>query len=408
MFCSFDVSGNRGLAPSGSVMTTASEPVERSEDGNVGAQLGLWRPPGEQPAGPDPIAASIDAYLDDTEAAEGTRESYRTTKRRWLEWTKKHRSLTPVLLESLTAGDLRDWLAWCFDEARSAGDANPENTFNKRRREMHAVLKWLFEEERIEALPRFPKPKDQRKVAGLYFLTDQADHGELSEMERLYWAAHDMPVPPRWRDPRPIGLLWRTALVLFRDYGMDTQVLFPYKARAANVLRWKHVSPGGLPPGRVANVQCEHGWLTLKRQKTGRLMFLPLEPVVRAHLDEIRPEDVDPEEPILGRAGGMRPCQRFQRLARAAQLQDKVDIETGAVTPWVLKDLRKTCATAHNANRPGSAQYVLGHSGGAITDKHYANALPVLLEAFRTLPQPRAFRSIVDDSIKPPAGLFAR
>jgi len=350
---------------------------------DVAAQLALFNPSPDLKV--DPVAGAIDAYLDATGAAESTRDSYSTTKRRWLEWMKTHRSRRPMLLEQVTADDLRDWLTWCLDAARSAGDSNVENTHNKRRREIRAVLQWAWNEGQIDALPRFPQKLQARTVAGHYFLTDE-------EMERLYWATLAMPTPARWKDPRPIGLLWRTALVLLRNYGMDTQALFPYSKSAKSVARWKHIAGPGLPPGRVANVQGPHGWLTLRRQKTGRLLMLPLEPVVKAHLDAIRPAVVDPDEPIMGRAGGMRPCQRFQQLAAAAGLQDKVDIETEAVTPWALKDLRKTCATAHNANRPGSAQYVLGHSSGVITEKHYANALPVVLEAIRTLPQPPAFR----------------
>ncbi len=403
MFCTFDstlrseISGQEGV--------TVAAPM-----------LALFDPDGSQDrqqraqeSGRDwTVADLIDAYLEATEAAENTRASYATTRRRWAEWlavaANVHRSPTPMHIRSVTADLLVEWLDWVYREAQSAGDNNPANTCNKRRREMHAVLTWACRRRYLDALPAFPDERKQRTVAGHYFLTDE-------EMERLYWATYQMRRPHKWTDARSIGALWRCALVLFRNYGFDTQILMPYARQAASILTWATVRrQDALPPGRVANCPNECGWLVVRRQKTGRNLFLPLEPVVAAHLDAIRPADAKPDDPVLGYCGGGRPCQRFQELCRLAKLTDKWDVDAERVTRWELKDLRKTCATAHNANRPGSAMYVLGHSSGTITDQHYANALPLVLEAVRTLPQPAAFRSIVDPTIRPPVGglLFAK
>lgn len=312
----------------------------------------------------------------------------------------------PLLAAAVTRDDVRDYLGWIYSQACEAGDDNPGRSFNKRKKELHAVFHWAAKPAvgLLDAMPVFPDDRKQRSVAGHYFLTDD-------EVERLYWATYRLPEPKGWSDERSIGALWRCALVLFRNYGFDTQIVFPNTNRATSILTWACVyTEHALPPGRVANCPNGDGWLVLRRQKTGRALFLPLEAVSRAHLDAIRPAKVDPDAPVMGLAGGGKPAERFQELCRLAKLAEKWDPELQRPAPWVLKDLRKTCATVHDANLPGAARMVLGHSAGTITERHYANELPVLVRALSTLPQPAAFRSIVDASIKPPAGilLFAK
>lgn len=43
---------------------------------------------------------------------------------------------------------------------------NPGRTANKAREHLRAVLSWAWEQELIEAPPRFPGPRDQHDVAG--------------------------------------------------------------------------------------------------------------------------------------------------------------------------------------------------------------------------------------------------
>jgi hypothetical protein len=51
---------------------------------------------------------------------------------------------------------------------------------------------------------------------------------------------------------------------------------------------------------------------------------------------------------LFGR--GTRPNNRFRALCNLAGIQPKTSIETGEQCPWVLKDLRKTCATLRRAH----------------------------------------------------------
>lgn len=349
----------------------------------------------------------IDAYMDAAELAKGTRLSYLTTKRKWDAWRRfTLRSVRPKGANQVLAEDISEFLAWVYKQAVEAGDDNPGRSFNKRKKELHAVFAWAAKPSVgiLRAIPVFPDDRKQRSVAGHYFLTDE-------EIERLYWATHRMHTPKGWSDPRAIGALWRCALVLFRNYGLDTQIIFPFTNRATSILTWGTVyTKDALPPGRVANCPNGDGWLVLRRQKTQRPLFLPLEAVSRAHLEAIRPAEAKQDDPVMGLAGGGKPCERFQELCDLAQLTPKWDPELQRPKDWEIKDLRKTAATVHDANIPGSARVVLGHSSGTITERHYANDLPMLVKALGTLPQPEAFRSILDPQIKPPVGvlLFAK
>ena len=69
-------------------------------------------------------------------------------------------------------------------------------------------------------------------------------------------------------------------------------------------------------------------------------------------------------------------------------------METGEQRPWVLKDLRKTCATYYDQHVPESSVEILGHSVGGVTYRHYADRMPLAFKAIMTLPQPAAFSAL--------------
>ena len=89
------------------------------------------------------------------------------------------------------------------------------------------------------------------------------------------------------------------------------------------------------------------------------------------------------------------PTTRFRQLCDLASIKPKVDIETGEQKPWVLKDLRKTCATYYDEHMPESSIETLGHSVGGVTYRHYAHRAPLAFRAIMTLPQPAAFSALV-------------
>ncbi len=91
---------------------------------------------------------------------------------------------------------------------------NPGRTANKARENLRAVMSWAWEQDAIDTLPRFPKPRDQRDVAGRHYLTK-------AEINALYFATHKMKRPRGSNLPIPVGRYWRCALVVFFNYGVD-------------------------------------------------------------------------------------------------------------------------------------------------------------------------------------------
>jgi hypothetical protein len=75
-------------------------------------------------------------------------------------------------------------------------------------------MAWAWEHDFIETLPRFPKSRHQRDVAGRHYLTK-------AEINALYFATHEMKRPRGWSAPAPLGRYWRCALVVFFNYGVD-------------------------------------------------------------------------------------------------------------------------------------------------------------------------------------------
>lgn len=117
--------------------------------------------------------------------------------------------------------------------------------------------------------------------------------------------------------------------------------------------------------------------------------------VVHMHLKNILPAEPKPDEPVV-LGGSARPNARFQELCSLAGINPKKNAETGREDAWLLKDLRKTCATYYDEHVPESSIEILGHSVGGITYRHYAHRDPLAFKAIMTLPQPSAFRALVN------------
>ncbi len=182
---------------------------------------------------PTTLRTVVLKYLHAGRPARGTRDEYCTTLKKWKRWGDG------VPIEKLGRKEIRDFLEWVYERALEQEGLNPGRTANKAREHLRAVLGWAWEQDLIDSLPRFPKPKQQRDVAGRHYLT---------------------------------------------------------KAE----------------------------------------------------------ED-----------------------------------------PWLLKDLRKTCATYYDEHLPESSIEILGHSVGGITYRHYAHRAPLAFKAIMTLPQPTAFSALI-------------
>ncbi|MGA2699934.1 MAG: hypothetical protein ABSH35_02390 [Isosphaeraceae bacterium] len=202
--------------------------------------------------------------------------------------------------------------------------------------------------------------------------------------------------PRGWSGTIPVGRYWRSALVVFFNYGVDTGTVWK-SAPFHEPILWRHVSWSRQSPDREVKEQSPWGWLFYRRVKTGEAFYRPMNRIVHAHIKSIMPENPRPDDPVfLG--GGSRPNARFRELCNLAGIMPKTNVENGEDQPWVLKDLRKTCATYYDEHLPESSIEILGHSVGGITYRPYAHRAPLAFKAIMTLPQPTAFLALVKGS----------
>ncbi|MEZ6063352.1 MAG: hypothetical protein R3C19_23650 [Planctomycetaceae bacterium] len=328
---------------------------------------------------PTTLESAVAKYLRSGNPAQRTREEYATTLRKWARWGEG------VPLDQLSRSKLRDFFNWAYDDAATRDGRNPGRTANKVRAHLRAVMSWAWEQDLVDALPRFPKEKPQRDVAGRHYLTK-------SELNALYFATHRMKRPRGWKHPFPIGRYWRAALVAFFNYGLDTGTVWKTAPFHEPIL-WRHVSWNRRAPDREVKELSPWGWLFYRRVKTGKAFFRPMNRTVHEHIRSIMPETPNPKAPVFA-GGGTRPNNRFRSICELAGIGPKASVDPSEDRPWVLKDLRKTCATHYDEHVPESSIEILGHSAGGITYRHYAHRVPLAFRAIMTLPQPSAFKAL--------------
>jgi integrase len=326
------------------------------------------------------LRTAVTSYLQAGNHAKGTKAEYQTTLNKWQEWGNG------VSLENLGRKEIREFLDWVHSRAVAEDGSNPGRTANKARAHLRAIMAWAWDQDLLDSLPRFPKPKEQRDVAGRHYLTK-------AELNALYFATYQMKRPRGWSESHPVGRYWRCALVLLYNYGLDTGTIWKSTPSHEPIL-WRHVCWEKQSPDRDVKQQSPWGWLFYKRVKTGKTFYRPMNRVVHSHIRSLLPQQVRPDEPVfLG--GGARPNARFEELCQVAGIKAKFDIESGTEEPWELKDLRKTCATYYDEHMPESSIEILGHSVGGITYRHYAHRAPLAFKAIMTIPQPSARKGSV-------------
>lgn len=319
-------------------------------------------------------------YIHARNLAPGTRSEYQTTISKWQHWKGR------VTIERLDRPTIREFLSWVYDRAVEEGGTNPGRTSNKARTHLRAVISWAWENDIIEMPPRFPKPVAYNNVAGRHYLTK-------AELNALYFSTHELLRPRGWTNPIPIGRYWRAALVVFFNYGLDSGTVWGTTPAHEPIL-WRHVSWSRNAPNREVKERSRWGWLLYRRVKTGKVFCRPMNRVVHAHIKSLRTGNNLPNDPVfLG--SGSRPNVRFRELCELAKIAAKTDGNTGEQMPWVLKDLRKTCATHYDEHMPESSIEILGHSVGGVTYRHYAHRAPLAYKAITTLPQPSAFSALL-------------
>lgn len=328
---------------------------------------------------PTTLESAVAKYLRCGNPAQRTREEYSTTLRKWERWGEG------VPLGELGRREIREFLDWVYTDAASRDGRNPGRTANKVRSHLRAVMSWAWEQDLVNSLPRFPKVKPQRDVAGRHYLTK-------TEISAMYFATHEMKRPRGWCEPFPVGRYWRAALVIFVNYGLDSGTVWKTAPFHEPIL-WRHVSWKQRSPDRELKETSRWGWLFYRRVKTGKAFYRPMNRTVHEHFRSILPDEPDSDLPVFA-GGSTRPNKRFRELCQLAGIGPKSDLENGEDRPWVLKDLRKTCATYYDEHVPESSVEILGHSAGGVTYRHYAHRAPLAFKAIMTLPQPSAFKGL--------------
>ncbi|MBL8825999.1 MAG: hypothetical protein JNM18_03380, partial [Planctomycetaceae bacterium] len=224
---------------------------------------------------PTTLDEAVLKYLRSGNSALGTRAEYRTTIAKWGEWGNG------VPLEQLGRKEIREFLDWVYDRAVAEQGTNPGRTANKAREHLRAIISWAWEQDLIESPPRFPKPRPQRDVAGRHYLTK-------AEINALYFATHQMKRPRGWECVMSVGRYWRSALVLFFNYGLDTGTIWKSTPSHRPIL-WRHVCWDRQSPDRNVKQHSPWGWLFYLRVKTGKSFYRPMNRVVHTHLKSILP-----------------------------------------------------------------------------------------------------------------------
>lgn len=234
---------------------------------------------------PTTLEAAVDKYLAARSPAAATRGIYRTTLRKWDRWGQG------VSLEELGRKEIREFLDFVYERAVTQQEQNPGRTANKAREHLRAVMAWAWEQDLVASLPRFPKPRQQRDVAGRHYLTK-------AEINALYFATHKMKRPRAWKEPIPVGRYWRSALVVFYNYGVDTGTIWK-SAPCHEPILWRHISWSRQSPDREVKEQSPWGWLFYRRVKTRKAFYRPMNRVVHAHIKSLMPENPSPDAPIF-------------------------------------------------------------------------------------------------------------
>ncbi len=263
---------------------------------------------------PTNLETVVERYLIAKRLSRGTRGEYLCTVKKWNESGRN------APLEELGRKEIREFLDYVYRLAVEQEGTNPGRTANKSRQNLRAVMAWAWEQDLIETIPRFPKPRHQRDVAGRHYLTK-------AEINAIYFTTHQMKRPRGWNASVPVGRYWRCALVVFFNYGVDTGTIWK-SAPFHEPILWRHISWRRESPDREVNEKSRWGWIFYRRVKTGKTFYRPMNRVVHAHIKSIMPEDPHPDDPVF-LAGGSRPNARFRQLCDLAGIKPKTNVQTG-------------------------------------------------------------------------------
>lgn len=230
--------------------------------------------------------------------------------------------------------------------AKSATNAGKyPATIGKWFRVYRAVCQFAYQEGIIDRLPVMrPLPVDEQIKW----------RPSLDELSRLYRSCEVARWPDRCGGP---ALWWRTFLVLAYVGALR-------RSDCINRLRWDQVQDDGI-----------HG----RRLKRKRLVFVPMLPCVRKHLDALTPEPG---------SAFVLPCPIGPRQFR--ETQNAIGEAAGiAWTPHAIK--RAGTDAWYQADPSATCAHIVGHARMSVTIRSYLDRVMVLKTHAPNLPVPEAF-----------------
>src|SRR3954467_538494 len=99
---------------------------------------------------PMTLKTVAESYLRAKALSRATRNEYLSTLREWETWGGG------IPIEQLQRKPLREFLDRVYEQAVKDEGENPGRTANKAREHLRAILYWAWEQELVDAPPRFP------------------------------------------------------------------------------------------------------------------------------------------------------------------------------------------------------------------------------------------------------------
>lgn len=231
----------------------------------------------------------------------------------------------------------------------------------------------------LESMPYMPTPA--AGVSAKRIVTPERLAALYRACEIATWPRHP---------ELPAVLCWRTLLVLLFTLGMRTG--------DAVRLTWSSVWFEPESPDPDCLVTCPHGWIQFVPTKTARHkpapLTLPMSAVLADHLLRLR------KDRLRVFPFGGAPAQRFY------DQWTEIVAESGVQPAVQLRELRKTCNSAHNRNKPGIGRWVLGHAARDVNERHYLRVDEDLVEAMELLGYPDVISDQLGRTLERQLSLF--
>ena len=338
---------------------------------------------------------------------------YRTAVTRWTAWEKsayspgtvEHRTCTPVLypLHAITPDTLSSYRRELTDRGITTASGADKNTA--------AIMALLRRAERGWIITRTPTIKPVTTPnTGLLFVFS-AD--EMSALYRLTdsaaWPTRDC--HRKTIDPAP---WWRLFLVGGWNYGFRPGEWWQVKSSKKPTLLWSGVNLGTAADIEGRTVHNDHGWLSWTQSKTKRRVTLPMNMVVRRHVDAVLralPGKPDPGERVFAfprSSGTSKPYQTvypssgfysaWWDLVQRAGFSPIRDGDGKAMT-YRPSQFRKTARTLHQDLVGAAAAWITGHRPESVGVRNYYLAIGKVMESMESIEQPAAFLEPAADSL---------